>query len=1222
MRFYLNIGGTYSVSGVMSTILGFGEGKEEIAKESAASLARGRTFVVTFLLLALCVGVGIPSVSAQDTLDTCGVIDSSTVPADGTVELANDITNSDQSSCITIAVSDVTLDGQGHTIDGVNNDGVGVAVTSSTTSLTNITVRNVTVTNWSEGVLYDDVTDGRVTNVNATSNENGIKISLGGSNTVFQNEVGGNDFGIVLSSTSGNDVADNILSGNTQGIVLVGSSNNIVTRNRVSDNTAGIGLTSSSDGNDLVGNTVTENDNVGIGLDLSDNNDLTENTVRNNHFGVVLAESSSNVLTDNTVRGNRGLGVSIEEFSNGNLLTENEVAANGEWDLGIMNDSENNEVEKLNVSNSVAPNTTLSFSGKGIRMANVTTPPADPANQENIGRYINATNTSTTGSFLNLTFEYEDSDVSGVDETGLSVWRHNQGGWTELGTDSLNTSANEVRYNITQNELDGVFAPLSGATGAEFFDVGITGTNSPVNESEVLEVTAEIFNTGNEFATQNVSLEIDGTKVDDTSLSLDIGEATTQVFEWQTDDGDAGDHTAVVASEDDSGTQNVVVEPTDRTEPPFFDVEIIDTNSPVVEGDQLTVTANVTNFGGQGTQDIALTDFDGAEQDTAQLSLAQGASEEVNLTWATEKGDNSTDEISVSSDNASATQEVTVEPDSGTQTADFAVGITDVRSPVTEGEDLNVDVLVENVGGASGTQGINLFDFDGNLVDSVSVTAGSGQSRNVTLTWSTQQGDAGTGQLTVKSDNDSDTVGATVDDLIFERVDVDFFVSPKQPTVEDSITLHSKLRNPDLLNINERRWHVDETGENLTGEEVQPTINTRGNYTVTHTVVDEFGRTSEKTETFRVRGPPQRIDMSKNAPNEADSGALTVNETLVAEMPQMDVDQQIENRMLELRVSVNRQQTASMSMRRDEDPLRNATEPENRESLGYLDINHTFDDTAVEEASFNFEVEKDRLQREGVSPQDVVLQRYDDTDDEWETYVPDITGETGRVYEYWVDTPGMSVFSVSVPDSGSDDDGSGSVGFGSGSSLFSVTDPTTFLMSNLTTSALEVETGESVEFSGTIEVTEGPPDTAEIDLAIDDKEVATKSLDVPRRNPARFSFGYVFDEAGEYDVYIRDEFVDTIVVGGGEPEMEDEEDTEANETVEGDEELDEGVENETVDDGEEDMDDGTSENVSEGDDTEEDSQDDESGGEGLPGFTVLATLVALALATVYMRETR
>ncbi|AFH22014.1 hypothetical protein OSG_eHP14_00170 [environmental Halophage eHP-14] len=72
-----------------------------------------------------------------------------------------------------------------------------------------------------------------------------------------------------------------------------------------------------------------------------------------------------------------------------------------------------------------------------------------------------------------------------------------------------------------------------------------------------------------------------------------------------------------------------------------FDVTITATNSPVVEGDTLTVDADITNNGeGKGTREITLSLSDGVGQvDSTDLTLSQGQTKSITLTWDTVDGD-------------------------------------------------------------------------------------------------------------------------------------------------------------------------------------------------------------------------------------------------------------------------------------------------------------------------------------------------------------------------------------------------------------------------------------------------------------------------------------------------------------------------------------------------------------------------------------------------------
>jgi VCBS repeat-containing protein len=99
-------------------------------------------------------------------------------------------------------------------------------------------------------------------------------------------------------------------------------------------------------------------------------------------------------------------------------------------------------------------------------------------------------------------------------------------------------------------------------------------------------------------------------------------------------------------------------------------------------------------------------------------------------------------------------------------TSNFTVTITDTNAPVTEGETLMVTTNVTNTGNAEATQTITLTDtgFNNTRRDATAVTLAPGESNeSVTFEWSTGVGDAGSGDVTVMSENDSTTRDVTVD---------------------------------------------------------------------------------------------------------------------------------------------------------------------------------------------------------------------------------------------------------------------------------------------------------------------------------------------------------------------------------------------------------------------------------------------------------------------------
>ncbi|WP_250864818.1 CARDB domain-containing protein [Halorientalis regularis] len=98
------------------------------------------------------------------------------------------------------------------------------------------------------------------------------------------------------------------------------------------------------------------------------------------------------------------------------------------------------------------------------------------------------------------------------------------------------------------------------------FQASNVGSNSPVNETETLDVTATVQNTGDQDGTQTVTLDVAGAQRDSQSVQLAGGASQTVTLSWATQSGDAGDYTATVSSANDTGTTSVTVNA--ESEPP------------------------------------------------------------------------------------------------------------------------------------------------------------------------------------------------------------------------------------------------------------------------------------------------------------------------------------------------------------------------------------------------------------------------------------------------------------------------------------------------------------------------------------------------------------------------------------------------------------------------------------------------------------------------------
>lgn len=144
----------------------------------------GVVCVLTLCVAALAVGIAPASAqSAPTPINSCR-----TIADDGRYVLTENIENDDRQVCIQILSSDVVFDGGGHTIEGESaNESVGVKVNNSLTTLSNVTVRNVSTTGWTAGAYYLDANDGTIQNVNASANERHGILLRASSNTRLEN---------------------------------------------------------------------------------------------------------------------------------------------------------------------------------------------------------------------------------------------------------------------------------------------------------------------------------------------------------------------------------------------------------------------------------------------------------------------------------------------------------------------------------------------------------------------------------------------------------------------------------------------------------------------------------------------------------------------------------------------------------------------------------------------------------------------------------------------------------------------------------------------------------------------------------------------------------------------------------------------------------------------------------------------------------------------------
>ena len=109
---------------------------------------------------------------------------------------------------------------------------------------TDITVKDLTITNNNEGILLAYSTASEIENVNVSSNHCGIKL-LYSSNNKLNNNIADDYIGVYLGGSCNNVLTNNTVLNGNSGIMLVDSSNNVLSKNTVLNGASGIMLVDS-----------------------------------------------------------------------------------------------------------------------------------------------------------------------------------------------------------------------------------------------------------------------------------------------------------------------------------------------------------------------------------------------------------------------------------------------------------------------------------------------------------------------------------------------------------------------------------------------------------------------------------------------------------------------------------------------------------------------------------------------------------------------------------------------------------------------------------------------------------------------------------------------------------------------------------------------------------------------------------------------------------------
>jgi parallel beta-helix repeat protein len=282
---------------------------------------------------------------AVTPIGSCG-----TISSPGEYILTQNIVNFSNGTCIAITSNDVVFNGANYVIDGVTkNYTYGVYVNNKLTTINNVTLKNLKVTDWNYGIYFLNAKKGNITNsiVSLNGNESN-SIVINGTRS-FPSK------GIHLDNSNDISITDNIVNSNNQsGISLSQSSNNSILRNDIDSNSfSGVMLTIESSNNTIEKNRVSNHSYIGIMVIGSSNNIIKNNNIENNEVGLELGiwvvnrsagievYSTNNTLTDNTVTKNNQSGIKLGNSCNNNTITNNTINSNNQIGLFLTQSSFN-----------------------------------------------------------------------------------------------------------------------------------------------------------------------------------------------------------------------------------------------------------------------------------------------------------------------------------------------------------------------------------------------------------------------------------------------------------------------------------------------------------------------------------------------------------------------------------------------------------------------------------------------------------------------------------------------------------------------------------------------------------------------------------------------------------------------------------------------------------------------------------------------------------------